>query len=108
MSIEWKVVSPLGGTPDLEITPLAPRLNTLDGKTVCQVWNGGFRGEVTFPLIAEMLKEKFTDIKVIPYTELPLSTVEVMKPSSKLAALEAIRAALVEKGCDALITGNGG
>lgn len=108
MDMKWDVVSPLGEAINLETIPLAPRLSTLNGKTVCQVWNGGFLGEVTFPIIAEMLLQRYPGLKVVPYTEFPLSTVDLMKPSTKAQGLEVIRAALVEKGCDALITGNGG
>lgn len=106
MNEKWEVVRPTGARV-VPSTGLAPRVDTLNGKTVCEVWNGGFAGEVSFPIIEELLRQRFPSLKVIPYTEFPLSTIAAMKPSTKVETLEAIRAALVSRGCDALITGNG-
>ena len=107
MNMEWEVVRPLAQTVVKEL-PLASRLETLEGKTVYEIWNGGYRGEVTFPIIEEMLRERYPSVKIIPYSELPFSTVDSMKPATKTETLESIRRALLEKGCDAVITGNGG
>ena len=93
--------------PVAEGAPLVPSLDTLEGKTVCEIYNDRFRGEVTFPIIDEMLRERYPGVKVIPYTEFPLATVKGMIPSTKAEMLEAVRVALVGKGCDAVITGNG-
>ena len=49
---------------------MAPRLDTLAGKTVCMVWNQSFNADITLPAIAEALKAKYPDIKIIPYTEI--------------------------------------
>ena len=103
----WEVLSPLGRSSE-ERRDIARCVDTLEGKTVCEVWNGGFMGERTFGIIEEMLRQRYPKAKVIPYTEFPLCTIEVMKPSTKAERLETIRSALVEKGCDVLITGNGG
>ena len=68
---------------------------------------GIFEGHVSFPILREMLRERYPEINVIPYTEFPLSTVQSLMPERKARSLEALRAAMVEKGCDAVITGNG-
>ena len=107
MNAAWEVLRPVG-TGAAQSMELAPRVDTLNGKTVCEVWNGGFAGDVTFPIINEMLRERYSEVRIIPYTEFPLSTIASMKASTREERLEAIRIALLEKGCDALITGNGG
>ena len=43
-----EVVSPLG-EPVVEMITMAPRLDTLAGKTIGELWNGGFRGDESFP-----------------------------------------------------------
>ena len=106
MDREWEVMSPRGQLVG-ETVPLARRLDTLEGRTVCEIWNTGFRGDVSFPIMEKMLRERYPGVKVIPYTELPFSSAQSLTPSTKAQTLEAIRKALIEKGCDALITGNG-
>jgi len=82
-------------------------LDTLEGKTIAEIWNGGFRGDESFPLIERMLRERYPTVKVIPYSEFPLVTIASLHPEQKSATLEALRAKLKETGCDAVITGNG-
>jgi len=100
--VMYEVVHPLG-EETAEAGHLAPRLDTLNGKTICEAWNGLFRGERTFPKIRELLEKRYTGIKTIPYTELPsLGVVGIEE------ALKVLPDVLREKGCDALIAGNGG
>lgn len=108
MDANLKVISPLGEIVTDKTTPLAPRLETLNGKTVCEIWNGGFKADVMFPIIEKMLLERYPGVKTIPYTEFPAVTIASLESSKKAATLEAVRAALAAKGCDAVITGNGG
>ncbi len=61
----------------------------------------------TLSQIAELLKKRYPDIKVIPHTEFPNQaptgeTAELLKLTETTVAL------LKEKGCDGLITGLGG
>ena len=87
-----EVVSPVGGEA-VKQRGISPRLPDLNGKTVGEIWNGVFRGEHTFPFIRAMLQERFPGIKIIPYTDFPYA--------KQIAALAK------EKGCDAIISGNG-
>jgi hypothetical protein len=84
----------------------APRLDTLNGKTVCEVWATGHYGaDRTFPVIRRMLQERFPDVKNVPYTEFDIGKPDISKrwgPLSKVAEI------LKGKGCDAVILGNGG
>lgn len=102
----YEVVSPLG-EPTAKMIEMAPRLDTLEGKTIGMIWNRGFRGDETFPIIEKMLRERFPTVKLIPYTEFPLVTIASLHPEEKEKTLESLRATLEEKRCDAVITGNG-
>jgi hypothetical protein len=50
------------------------RLDTLNGKTVCLVWNEAFKADIILPAIGESLKDAHPDIKIIPYTEIDAAT----------------------------------
>ena len=100
-----EAVSPVG-LEAVKVTGATRRLSDLNGKTVGEVWNGVFKGDVTFPIIRRLLKEKYPGVKVIPYTEfyhLPGSDV----PEHQRELARQIVAKAQEKGCDALISGNG-
>ncbi len=58
-------------------------------------------------MIERMLQERYPTAKMIPYSEFPLATVASFHPEKKQEMLEALRVKLREKGCDAVITGNG-
>ena len=85
----------------------ARRLDTLAGKTVCEAWNGGFKGDFMFPVYREMLKARYPGVKIIPYSEFPAATLSG-SPAHQREVDAKILALLREKGCDALISGNGG
>ena len=97
----YHVVSP-SGEQAIEARNLAPPLDTLNGKIVGEAWNGMFRGDKTFPRIRELLRKRYPEVKIIPYTELaPIDIVRLEE------SLEPLREALQQTGCDALIAGNG-
>jgi len=100
------VVSPLG----LQVTQsagLAPRLSSLEGKTIGEVYNHHFKGDQMFALYRELLQERFPGVRIIPFDEMPASFVGGDPASHRRIAAE-VAAAAKEKGCDALIIGNGG
>lgn len=99
------VVSPVGGEV-IEQDTIAPRLTNLDDKTVCETWNGEFKGDYTFPAFRELLKKKYPSVKVIPYSEFPFS-LSGNTPTRQKELAKQIAALAREKGCDALISGNG-
>lgn len=103
---DFKVVSPLGEETVEEVT-MVPRLDTLEGKTICLTWNGSFKSNVTLPIIAELLSKKYPTAKVIPYTEMPRSF-RAPAPGTITSEREALAATFKEKGCNAVISGNGG
>jgi len=91
----------------MKMITMAPRLNTLEGKTIGQIWNGGFRGDESFPMIERMLREKYPTVKMVPYSEFPVITIASLHPEKKQETLAALRARIKNTGCDAVITGNG-
>ncbi|MFH1602379.1 MAG: hypothetical protein ABIH03_00545 [Pseudomonadota bacterium] len=82
-------------------------LDTLEGKTIGEVYNNHFRGEQMFKAYRRLFKERFPGVKIIPYTEFPIVYVGGDPASQKQTARD-IAALAKERGCDALITGNGG
>ncbi len=85
----------------------AARLDTLNGKTICEVLNvNDFAGDRTFPVIRELLQKQFPDAKFVPYTDFPIGRrfPEVLW----IPDLDKAGEILKEKGCDAVLIGNGG
>src|SRR4051794_22386129 len=64
------VISPIGAEA-VEQKNLAKRLDTLNGKVVAEIWNEDFKGDIMFPIYRELLKERFPQVKIVPYTEIP-------------------------------------
>ncbi len=64
-----EVYDPTGA---MEITEVhAPRLDTLDGKTICELSNDSWQAHRVLPEIRRLLQERFPTAKFIPYTEFP-------------------------------------
>ena len=73
----------------------ADRLNTLDGKTICEGWKG-WRSDITFPVIRDSLQQRFPNTRFIPY------------PKFNDVPESHIIDELKKMGCDAVLIGNGG
>jgi hypothetical protein len=99
------VVSPEG---EDAVAPVrsARRLDALAGKTVCEIWNGVFKGDVTFPLIRARLQEKYPGLRIVPYTEFPHVPGSDDPAQQRRHAVQLATLAR-ERGCDAVISGNG-
>ena len=96
----YRVVWPRGKKA-AAITALAQRLDNLEGKTVCELWDGLFRGDEIFPVLEKGLSERFPGVKVVPWTDFPKDGDHAF-PDWK-----AHPKALAEKGCDAVIVASG-
>lgn len=84
----------------------APRFDTLNGKTICEVWATGHYGaDRTFPIIRTILQERFPDIKIVPYTEFAIGKPNI---SERWGPLDKVAEILKAKECDAVLLGNGG
>lgn len=53
----------------LGLKPLAKRLDTLEGKTVAQLWDFLFRGDEVFELLEEGLKQRYPGVKFVSWRE---------------------------------------
>ena len=102
----YEVLSPLGEST-VKVAPAVPRLSDLRGKTICEVTNGSFKSDVTFSIIRELLQKRYPDLRVIPYSEFPIQWV-AGHTTDLLERVDTAVALMLQKGCDAVITGNGG
>jgi len=103
---KWGVMSPEGlplGATDSVSRPLG----SLEGKIIGEVYNNHFRGELMFQTYRRLFQERYPGIRIIPFDQFPIVYVGGDAASQKKVATE-IAALAKEKGCDAIITGNGG
>jgi hypothetical protein len=71
---DWQLVNPAG---IMKVTPIkmAPRITTLEGKTIGLKWNQKPNGNILLDRIAELLKEKYPTAKIIKFYDVEPSTV---------------------------------
>ena len=53
----------------VQLKPLAKRLDTLEGKTIAQLWDFVFRGDEVYALLEEGLRARFPNIRWVSYKE---------------------------------------
>jgi hypothetical protein len=106
MTDKLGVISP-EGLPLGATGKVSRPLDTLDGKTIGEVYNNHFKGELMFETYRRLLREKYRGVRIVPFTEFPIVYVGGDAASQKKVAKE-IAALAKERGCDAIITGNGG
>ncbi len=56
-------------TLQIGMAPAAPRLDTLEGKTVAQLWDYLFRGDEVFDHLEQGLKERYPAIKFVSWKD---------------------------------------
>lgn len=100
-SVTLEVYNPTGAS---EVTSLhASRLETLEGKTICEVSQEpdgqSWEARRTFPFIRELLEKRFPNIKIIPFSQFP------DKPGSADTG-GGIGKIGKEKGCQGFVVGN--
>jgi len=106
MSSKMAVISP-EGLQLRSITGVSRHLDTLEGKTIGEVYNNHFKGELMFETYRRLFKERFPGVKIIPFDKFP--TVYVGgDPASQKKTAKDIAALAKEWEVDAIITGNGG
>jgi hypothetical protein len=79
---------------------LAPRLDTLEGTTVAQLWDELFKGDIVFELLEEGLKKRFPGIKFVSWREFGST-----HGGNEKAALAALPQKLRDFGVDAVVSG---
>ena len=93
---ELEVYDPTGAT---EISQLhAPRLESLNGKTVALLSDDMWQAHRMLPILREYLESYYPDITVVPETQFPMGSREIDS--------EATVDKIEERGADAVIVGN--
>jgi hypothetical protein len=92
---EWVLVKPEGVIEIKHVEP-APRLTTLEGKTIVLRWNDKHNGNNFLDRTAELLKEKIPSAKVIKLYEIDKTTIKISGSN-----LEAARIAKIIKDLNA-------
>ena len=102
--VKLEILSPLS---DITVTGgNAARLDTLNGKTICEVWTtGDYGADRTFPVIRELLQQRFPDVKIVPYTEFAIGQ---PKATPRWGPFDQVAGILRGKKCDGVLLGNGG
>ena len=103
--IRYEVYSPVGDATIKQIKQ-APRLDTLDNKTIAVV-GGSFMASVTHPEIKRLILENYPGAKVILLNEIG-SAGPYPAPGVKRAQKDEFERKLKELRVDAVISGNGG
>ena len=98
----YKVVWPLGKS-DYSTFAVRARPADLNGKTVCELSDFGFRAEEIFPIIRESLKKRYAGIKFVEY-----STFGNIHGSNEAEVIANLPHQLKKHGCDVVISGVGG
>jgi hypothetical protein len=101
----FEVVSPVPSA-SVKLTPLAHRKPNLNRRTICEV-TGGFRADETFPIIRQLLKERFPEAKFVTFEKIEGADIQAQAPSLRLESLKALTDDFLKNGCDAVISGNG-
>lgn len=65
---DYAVVWPCGERR-LKLRPLAKRLDTLNGKTVAQLWDFLFAGDEIYDALEDKLRESYPDVKFVSWRE---------------------------------------
>ncbi|MGA2462980.1 MAG: hypothetical protein ABSH06_01325 [Thermodesulfobacteriota bacterium] len=89
------------GRKTLDIVPLARRLDTLEGKTICELWDGLFRGDEIFLMLEELISEQYSGVTFVRWTQLPRDG------DHGFPDWKAHPNLLTEKGCDCVIVATG-
>ena len=79
---------------------LAPRLDTLEGKTVAQLWDQLFKGDVVFDVLEEGLKQRIPGIKFVSWRDFGST-----HGGEEREVLAALPQRLKDLGVDAVVSG---
>lgn len=102
---KYAVVSPVGRTT-VQMIKQAPRLDTLDGKTIAVV-GGSFMANITHPEIKRLILANYPSAKVILLNEIG-SAGPYPGPGVRRDSKDEFQKKLKEMGVQAVISGNGG
>lgn len=89
------------GKKSVTIDSLASRLDNLEGKTICELWDGIYRGDEIFVTLEERLSERYPGLNLVSWTEFPRDG------DHGFPDWKAYPHLLRDKGCDGVIFGCG-
>ncbi len=78
----------------------APRLEDLNGKTICEVTDDSWEADRTFPAIQELLQKRYPTMKVVTFDRIPFLSTGTDVPG--------LEDAVKREGCQGAIVGNAG
>jgi hypothetical protein len=78
----------------------APRLEDLNGKTICEVTDDSWETDRTFPAIRQQLQKMYPTLKIVTFDQFPFLSTGTDVPG--------IEDAVKGKGCQGAIVGNAG
>jgi hypothetical protein len=85
-----------------KVKALAPRLDTLAGKTIAQVWDHVFRGDEVFAFLEEGLRARYPGVKFVSWREFGNT-----HGSEEREVVAALPGKLKALGADAVVSGMG-
>ncbi len=86
---DWEVLNP-AGTIAIKPIQLAPRLTSLEGKTVVLRWNGKHNGNNYLDRIAELFAQNIPSVKVVKLYELDKSTIKISGSNQESARIAGV------------------
>jgi hypothetical protein len=98
-SEKYEVVWPRGNKT-VGVAALAPRLRSLEGATIGELWDDLFRGDEIFPIIEEELRARYPGVRFVPYDAFGST-----HGGAERQTMQELPAKLREHGVDAVISG---
>jgi hypothetical protein len=93
----YSVLSPAGHR-SAHASPTGARLNSLEGKTICEVWDHHFRGDDMFTILRAALHAKYQRLQFVDWNKFG---------QLEYVAKDILQDAFRLNGCDAVIAGVG-
>lgn len=90
------------GQRQLQTQPLAKRLETLNGKTIAELWDFLFRGDDIFNMLHTDIQERYPDAKFVSWKEFGST-----HGQDERAILASLPERFEAMGVDAVISGMG-
>ena len=97
----YRALWPRGRKSEEKPTELAERFDDLNGKTIGELWDGLFQGDVIFSVLENGLTERFPGVQFVRWSEFPRDG------DHDFPDWDAHPNLLAEMGCDAVIVTTG-
>ena len=97
----YKALWPQARKSEEKPTALAMRIDSLEGKTIGELWDGLFRGDVIFSVLEKELSARYPGLKFVRWSEFPRDGDHDFPDWDTHPNL------LSEMGCDAVIVTTG-